>query len=313
MINIKTDSTVNLYEKLEAITAELKSRAVVDEAFDDSGETVTETIEHEGLLLRKVDRKCKTGDWVRFSGLPRHIKLTANDKFYEVVDGSFYKNDIGARQHVNGWSDGRFPEVFEEIPQEGQNITQDMPIAAHSSGEKPKVKSPNQHRHETIQRAKKFVEEHQKDIPGFDGLRNYGNVFCRSHFYETEFHVKGNRVTAVIYRVNPSRNRLNKKTLVGRAICSVGDVFNEWIGKAISLCKALEIDIPQEFLDAIQPDEVVVGMDVKPKGDSCFTGEPYRVQRIEGERAIDLPGCGWAYREALIIIDDSNAEYVTIS
>lgn len=123
-------------------------------------------------------------------------------------------------------------------------------------------KSNNQQRYETIEKARKFVIDHERDLPGKD-VRGYGNEACQGSYYETDFHIKNRKVTAVVHLVNSSRVRLARlERLVGRAFCMPGDVFNSDTGKAIALARALEIEIPEEFLKAIQPDEVVVGMKV---------------------------------------------------
>ena len=171
----------------------------------------------------------------------------------------------------------------------------------------------NHQRAGLIQRAKEFVEEHQRDLPGDTECRDYGNNVCRSKCYDTEFFVKDNKVTAVVQVIFMGSRKPNPHfdRLVGRAICSTGDVFNEWIGKAIALAKALGIDIPQEFLDAVQPDTLAVGQNIK--GTSRGTGTLTSIE--EGRGYIDGDtSCFWSVAEGVIpsnatIFDDTNAEY----
>lgn len=173
----------------------------------------------------------------------------------------------------------------------------------------------NQQRAELIQRAREFVEEHQRDLPGEWNCRDYGNPTCRRKYYETEFSIKENKVTAVIYAVNYHRERLNSKPRhVGRAKCMPGDVFNADIGKAIALAKALEIDIPQEFLDAVQPDEIVVGMIAGPKEEEVAyfsdSGKvPLKVTRVDDYGDVHRSNGKNSDKEDFKIIDDTNAIY----
>lgn len=165
--------------------------------------------------------------------------------------------------------------------------------------ETAEVKSANQQRAELIEKAKKFVEELVAIYPCFT----------------IEFFRKNNRITCVIKIADSG-----KVCFVGRANCIPGGVFNERIGEAISLAKALKIDIPVEFLQAVQPSEVVVGMNVISyqnndgvihmqgeiisvrKGGFSFSEVEYRKQI--GCSANWTSGC-YGFK----ITDDTNAQY----
>ena len=115
--------------------------------------------------------------------------------------------------------------------------------------------SANQQRKELIEQAREFVESK---------LDSYGEV-CVAYRHGSgniclipEFFIKGNRVTCVL-----RGSRTKRVRFVGRANCMPDEVFNADIGKAIALARALEFDVPKGFLNAAQPDEVVVGMVVE--------------------------------------------------
>lgn len=165
-------------------------------------------------------------------------------------------------------------------------------------------KSPNQQRAELIQRAREFVEEHEKS-KNAEAIRSYGNKYCRNHFYESDFITKNNKVTVLIHLTNYRGHRLKTVAAVGRSKCMPGEVFNEWIGKAISLARALEIEIPQEFLRAVQPTEKVIGMRVLSDLDDIRTIVANRDYKTTPESCMLGSYCG-VYST---IIDDTNAIY----
>lgn len=144
-----------------------------------------------------------------------------------------------------------------------------------------KPKSANEQRAELIQKAKDFVEAMKC---------GEGNVFDKvGRLSRLEFYRKNNRVTCVI---NPWDNYSKRST--GRATCSQGDVFNEHIGQAIAFAKAKNISIPVEFLEAVQPDEVVVGMEI---------------QVAEGKTMLLMQSNPDPLYPTEKIIDDTNAQY----
>lgn len=98
-------------------------------------------------------------------------------------------------------------------------------------------KTANEQRAELIQKAKEFVEN-------------------ESEFYFVDFVVNEEKRT-VVALIRFSSGRVYTK---GIAKCMPDEVFNAGIGKAIALARALEIDVPEEFLNAVQPTEKVLGM-----------------------------------------------------
>lgn len=177
------------------------------------------------------------------------------------------------------------------------------------------VKSPNQQRAELIQRAREFVEGLKKSRTGRvvggihkGEIKTYHNAYVIERkipieVCSAEFHVKGNKVTCVLKGIASGDFRS-----VGRAECMPGEVFNEWIGKAIALARALKIEVPVEFLQAVQPTEVVVGMDIHYKKENRFA------KVVSG--AVDANILTETYfntarnhKGKVIILDDTNAQY----
>lgn len=236
-----------------------------------------ETIEHGSLILRKVKRKVSAGVYVRFNDMENRHALE-NGMIYGPVTNSMtvgeYNYNVFNRTH-NRTADN--VEVFEVV--------------------EPVVKTPNQQRYETIQRARMLV----------GGFSKSNELVINHDFYKNpkiEFFRNGNKTTCVITPENTSLDRF-----VGRSKCTEDDVYNTHIGDAIALCKALENEVPEEFTNAVQPDEFVDyhiletlgnGMRVVTPGDEREGGHKYK------ECAADAPSAIGAR-----IIDDTNAEYET--
>ncbi|PID15568.1 hypothetical protein CSV63_07240 [Sporosarcina sp. P34] len=174
------------------------------------------------------------------------------------------------------------------------------------------IKSANEQRAELIQRAREFVQKYESVETG-DLNFHIGNATAQLHFYKTEFVRKENKITALVRWMSHGTEVQSVVRHVGRSQCITGEVFNEWIGKAIALARALEIDIPKEFMNAVQPDEVVLGMVVgkfiHPDVDESYTSvvsKPGQYPRGGRLSAIDSD-----FVRLSTIIDDTNAQYGT--
>ncbi|MEG0380711.1 MAG: hypothetical protein RR603_03315, partial [Kurthia sp.] len=94
--------------------------------------------------------------------------------------------------------------------------------------------------------------------------------------------------------------------------CNPSDVFNEWIGKAISLGRALGLDV-SEFEQAVQPTGFAKGQLIKTK----YMGlDDHEIIRIEEDRAYFMDGLREefhflqrAQEDGYKIINDTNAIY----
>lgn len=173
----------------------------------------------------------------------------------------------------------------------------------------------NQQRAELIERVREFVEKYKDKRLDYARKYQVGNATVRNHYYETEFVVKGSRVTALVYWLAYGEHRIGNPRHVGRADCVPGEVFNEHIGKAIALARALEINVPEEFLNAVQPEELEVGHVIRRLG---VLGEPYEAEiaSISAKETYYTDGrMDWTVPnlEGIQIINDTNAIYSEVT
>ncbi|MEK5331982.1 hypothetical protein [Lysinibacillus sp. FSL W8-0992] len=215
--------------------------------------TVEDIIEFEGWQYRKVDREARKGDVVIFTKIPRGDRTTK-----DVQDNKPYKVLLGYEgETVIKDDDGSMLRVYGGGVLEGTPETVDVYELIES-----KPLTPNQQRAAIIEKAKKFVEENVANGRTSNRITEKGNSTYRDNYYDVDFFVKEGKVTAVVYWLVCNKRRIDKPSNVGRAICTQNDVFNEHIGKAIALGRALGLDV-SEFEQAVQPTEVVVGMAIK--------------------------------------------------
>lgn len=173
---------------------------------------------------------------------------------------------------VHELRDGRktMRDVMNEVLSEPSttNAVEDKPL------------TPNQQRAAIIEKAKKFVDEHKSK-------------------YRSEWNIVGHTVQILIYDSN------GMLMMFRQAKCNPNDVFNEHIGKAIALGRALGLDV-SEFEQAVQPNEVVMGMnlEVRTNGEVDFNHKPVD--------ADDLIQCNHDFHKedsGVFIINDTNAKY----
>lgn len=289
---ISPERKQELKELIEQIRQESYDQGYEDGKAFVSVETVEEnTITHEGKLLRKVNREAREGDYVRPS----------NQKYARLIDGEIYGPvfkgsgqllidgySVYAKGHNRTTSTVEVFELVEAIPQI--------------------VKSANQQRAELIEKAKEFVEKWTTTNRNSDEFSNdefpHGLwVTGYAPTIEVEFHVNKYKHAVVALIKNCKDSELRAK---GIAKCMPGDVFNEWIGKAIALARALKINIPVEFLEAVQPTEKVVGMVVMD--DEHIGGKHTLIASGESLKK-GYAHIGSPVGQDGIIIDDTNAQY----
>lgn len=185
--------------------------------------------------------------------------------------------------------------------------------------------TPNQRRKAIIDEAKAFVEENL--------AKNHPNVQCQDltngawfvngvvveKTVEADFVVNDKKRTVVALIRNVGKGKVRSK---GIAKCAPDDVFNEHIGKAIALGRALGLDV-SEFEQAVQP-EVAPGQVVEYGGDEIKVyavnpthrthgkGAGFKFGSIEkgfttiSENDFEL----WLYLKCISkIVDDTNAQY----
>lgn len=275
-----------------------------DAGFADGQASTVEdaTIEHEGKLLRKVDREAREGDYAMFGGLSKYYSehYTENGKLYKVLNDGRYIGKNGTNYGVYNWSECPHPEIFEVV--EGYNPQ--IPMYDEAIEPIPAPLTANQQRAELIQRAREFVEDLKRE-GGHYNVTDPGSRFpwdCN-----VDFIINEEKRTVIALMRGVESNKIRSK---GIAKCMPGDVFNEWIGKAIALARALEIDIPQEFMEAVQPTEFAVGHVTK-----LDNFEPLTVVKVESDRArLCNGGFHWnrEFNDRIVIIDDTNAIYESV-
>ena len=169
--------------------------------------------------------------------------------------------------------------------------------------------TPNEQRKVITEKAKQFVEsaiERGRDSDARKG--DVGNETYKEYFYTIEFFTKENKVTALVTRTNREGEKLKRHPdHVGRAKCMPGDVFNEYIGKAIALGRALELDV-SEFENAVQPTTPVVGMKALVNG----LGWNYisTIQKLKtSEYSNSIVWILANPQHVIKLIDDTNAQY----
>lgn len=173
---------------------------------------------------------------------------------------------------------------------EGTLIFDGKPIAK-VSGISYKTMTPNEQRKAIIDEAKAFVEELTAYINPKSRNYNpnhpkYGEIKKPTSFFllEAHFVVKSdkNEVTCVLkggYIFEDVKSKAIAK-------CNPSDVFNEHIGKAIALGRALGLDV-SKFEKAAQPSEVVVGQVVDTYLSNGTHHETFKVARIDGEELFE--------------------------
>lgn len=288
--NERLDKVVEMIDALRSEVVGIKNDLA---STSTSTETVEEIIMHNGLKLRKVNRVGREGEYVKI------IKSWDSDLktggFYKIEceddelgikddDGFFWEGDHEDFEHVETY------EIIDVQPEKLPFLKVEL--------------TANQKRAALIEKAKKFIEELK--IKHFRNTYEYSGV----HEVQAHFHRKNNRVTCVL------NGFFTGKTYnVGRANCAPGDVFNADIGKAIALARALEIDVPREFLEAVQPNEIVVGQIVSNNVSADFyrvTSARMGVNDAFNLEMFEASGDVWEYARNLIIIDDTDAQYEVV-
>lgn len=276
-----TEKVLNIAERMEALVEELRVTVVATstETVEETAATVAETeiIEHEGLKLRKVNRVGREGDYVKIiNSWDSDIK---NGGFYKIerVDDELGIKDDDGFFWTDFHEDFKFVETYEVIDVQAEKLPcQEVGLTA------------NQRRAALIERAKQFLAEYA----------------ITSHIVEFIVNRKKRTVVALI-----KEYETGKVIDKGIAKCATKDVFNQWIGKAIALARALKIDVPVEFLEAVQPDETVVGMIIEYKDGRIaeIINDNYR-----GHINVDTQtylSTAREYEYHARIIEDTNAKY----
>lgn len=267
--------------------------------FDESVKNLTEVFEGLKAEIISVDKpqapslinQCKPGDKLRYLGGHEGYKYLTKGKTYEVISkGRHGTDDVPILKiaddryyyYDNALVRPETAEYFERVDESVEEIEL----------------SPNEQRAALIERAKEFVESR---LDKFGKVVFYSDGNARRRF-TAKFIVNEEKITVACLLGGFANH--NKIHFRGIAKCMPNEVFNEHIGKAIALARALKIDVPGEFLDAVQPTEKVIGMEVYNEEHDLYAelteiyrGAP-RTARYKSRFASES-----------IIIDDTNAIY----
>src|SRR5699024_2373576 len=182
---------------------------------------------------------------------------------------------------------------FYDAPESVANIEQ--PVQSLSA---------NQQRKELIEQAREFVESQKNARGGLTGRLGYKDswgIIC-----DAEFIVNEEKRTVVCLLRWQFGGRITSK---GIAKCHPDEVFNADIGKAIALARALEIDVPEEVLNAVQTEEFVTGMIVVPNEYSARKWSAFEISRIIDDELWDDVEFEFSRVYYTKIINDTNAKY----
>lgn len=238
--NQRITALENEVAELKLIVHELRGKKSIEPS---TTNTVEDIIEFEGKQYRKVDREACEGDVVAFDKSVKFhgTEIVTKGKLYKAKKGTlgelaFVDNEGDSANVYDGGITKFTPEnvaVYELI--EG-GMNPQIPIV----DETIEPLTQNQQRAAIIEKAKKFVDENGGD--------------------DYHFEVDENERTVFAWKL--VRNGQGYKAQHGIATCNPSDVYNEYLGRAISFGRAEDLDV-SEFEQAVQPNEVVVGMVVE--------------------------------------------------
>lgn len=274
-IEQRVEALENELFELKLIVAQIrKPSTVVEEAL------ANDIIEFEGKQYKKVDREAREGDVVVLNDVGGSHYFETN-KPYEVQRDT-HINGVGK---LSGHKEAhpvytefcnRTPEtvdVYELIVEDKQEI---LP---------PAPKTQNELRAEIIEKAKWFVDENSGDDYHFEIDEEKRTILAWK-----------------IYRVGRGYNANCKL-----ATCSSNDVFNEHIGKAIALGRALGLDV-SEFEQAVQPTHAT-GQVCEIQNWYGHNGNLTTLKYSNESGFYHTYYGGWLSRADLKIINDTNAIY----
>lgn len=235
-------------------------------------------LEHEGDRYKRVYRKARDGDVV--------VYLQSTSDGY-IVAGKPYKVRQAGGLIISICEDGTECLVYAD------NV---CPPFVYK-----KIALANELRAEVIQRAKEVLEVWKRN--SFVGLGDYQNSELPSPYNHwsmiAEFVINPEKRTVVALLKCRETLRLATSRI---AKCSPRDVFNEHIGKAIALGRALGKDV-SEFENAVQP-TIAVGQKIL----SNDSGNLLTVQSVTDE-GYPANKTGVCFVTDYRIVDDTDAQY----
>lgn len=228
----KIDSLEETTKKIPVLESEinyLKDRVeqlgkLIEDSLTQSSskkEKESEIIEFKGKKFKKVNRKAKVGDVVIFKG-DEKLPDTTIGKPYEIINinsiGLKYYDDVNVCMNVYGW---KFRNIEVHVYELVKPINTEL-----------------------IEKAKEFVRiktECLKDSSQVEGgyeRKQEENPNLQMWILKPEFEIKGNTIIA------RCKTEYGSEVIAeGIARCNPQDTFNEHIGKAIALGRAMGVDV----------------------------------------------------------------------
>ncbi|MFJ7982356.1 hypothetical protein ACIQ1D_19020 [Lysinibacillus xylanilyticus] len=167
-------------------------------------------------------------------------------------------------------------------------------VASETKTEKVETTNPNKTRKETIEVAKKLVENNKQ-------------VVSKCYRVDVTYVVNEEKRTVVAIGRGYNSGIVRFKAV---AKCNPNDVFNAHIGKAIALGRLVDIDIT-EFVEVPQPVGIVAGQEVVL---GLYPTQRYKVVGEKGFGKFNVEGVnvrskGWEFEKNLVVVSDTNANY----
>lgn len=302
---LKVDTKNDLQKAILGVVKDFQEalEGAINEAFDMDEDNQTNTD------LATEDRDAEIGELIIIVNASNRQTGSAygNGDIMAVTDAGIYKGNVRCGNYG----------VIERSEYEVIIEPEQVPVVEDS----PDELTPNEKRDELIKGSKRFI------LTKINSLKNSG--FVRGGFeakekenpkfyhlvLNSEFIVNEEKRT-VVALLRGGRN--SKVYSRGIAKCMPNEAFNVYIGKAIALARALEIDVPEEFVNAVQPDGLAVGQKIAYK-QAALAGIQRKIKGFDDgrvlyecgsrfyicahERANDLIG------DVLDIISDTDAIY----
>ncbi|KMM57579.1 hypothetical protein ACH95_15515 [Bacillus glycinifermentans] len=222
-----------------------------------------------------------------------------SDEQYEVIINNEVKNEEADGMKIDLDAMG-----YDELIAHGEAVMRAIRLRSYGEGYKqgkfdaemdttymrPQEKSAQERRDEIVEQAKADIAN--LNYRTFGELRySYRSIVCN-----VEFVINKKKRTVVALLKSVGRGTVESK---GIAKAAPDDCFNEHIGKAIALHRALGLEVPDEYLNAPQPTEVRVG-------DVICTphGSMHKVNKRHINEISD------SYLSRCKIIDDSRTETI---
>lgn len=229
------EQLVSNIEWLQANVPGQKSKVDVSEKY----------VQHDGQILKLVEREAKAGDYVKFSNAKREMAGTDKEKFYKVLANHQEKRQLIYEDEKIRMVYGRrrsYPnlkvyEVMHDLP---FNLSIEEEKAIHELIP-PQLKMREEAKKfiEELLESKRCEEQLCEDFPAryhFCFKPDFPNPSC----LELRFVVNEEKRTVVGLGIGLHTKKVLKREI---ARCAPGDIWDEEIGKAIVLGRMLYEDV----------------------------------------------------------------------